>query len=120
MPAQRGALPNAVIYCEGNFARIDGKTANGLVRSSECYRIVAVIDGTCAGTDAGVTLGMEDLGIPVVASLADAVAASPSPLDLFIFGLAPLSGLMSKTDRRAVLAAVASGLDIVSGLHEFL
>jgi len=123
MPAtrtERDTRPAAVIYCEGNFARIDGKTANGLVRSSERYRIVAVIDSTCAGTDAGVTLGGEPLGIPVVASLADAVAASPAPLDLFIFGLAPLSGLMSKTDRRAVLDAVSNGLDIVSGLHEFL
>ena len=26
--------PTAIIYCEGNFGRIDGKTANGLVRHS--------------------------------------------------------------------------------------
>ncbi|AXI55481.1 hypothetical protein C1J05_14080 [Sulfitobacter sp. JL08] len=24
--------PSAVVYCEGNFAQTDGKTANGLVR----------------------------------------------------------------------------------------
>ena len=36
--------PTAVVYCEGNFGQTDGKTANGLVRHSERYRIVAVID----------------------------------------------------------------------------
>jgi len=122
--------PAAVIYCEGNFARIDGKTANGLVRSSERFRIVAVIDSTCAGSDAGVTLGIGAVGIPVVASLDEAHAtmvaapggtgAVPPRLEAFIFGLAPLSGLMSQPDRAAVLDAVASGLDVVSGLHEFL
>ncbi len=69
-------------------------------------------------------------GIPVVASLAAAITAAASssvdiagPLprpDALIFGLAPLSGLMSPADRDAVLDAVAAGLDIVSGLHEFL
>ncbi len=122
--------PAAVIYCEGNFARIDGKTANGLVRSSERYRIAAVIDSTCAGADAGVALGGEHLGIPIVASLDEAytvtstgptgLESAPERLELFIFGLAPLSGLMSEADRDAVLDAVSSGLDIVSGLHEFL
>ena len=43
-PAGLDKRPTAVVYCEGNFADIDGKTANGLVRSSERYRIVAVID----------------------------------------------------------------------------
>ena len=95
----------AVIYCEGNFGRIDGKTANGLVRSSERYRIVAVIDSTRAGSDAGVALGGEAIGIPVVASLDEAfaaagrhpggIASAPGTLEVLLFGLAPLSGLMS-------------------------
>jgi len=119
-----------VIYCEGNFGRIDGKTANGLVRSSERYRIVAVIDSTCAQSDAGEVLGAEAAGIPVVASLDEAftvagrhpggVASAPDKLEVLLFGLAPLSGLMSADDRDVILDAIHSGLDIVSGLHEFL
>ncbi|MFN3866517.1 MAG: DUF1611 domain-containing protein [Demequina sp.] len=129
-PASADDRPTAVVYCEGNFARIDGKTANGLVRSSERYRIIAVIDSTVDGADAGLALGDVAAGIPVVASLAAALAVgSPGPLDapgepcdpeVFIFGLAPLSGLMSPADRAAVIEAIAAGLDIVSGLHEFL
>ncbi|MFW2512766.1 DUF1611 domain-containing protein [Demequina sp. SO4-13] len=122
-PASADERPTAVVYCEGNFARIDGKTANGLVRSSERYRIVAVIDSTLDGADAGVALDDVAAGIPVVGSLTAALAnGSPTPrtADVFIFGLAPLSGLMSAADRAAVLEAIDAGMDIVSGLHEFL
>lgn len=118
-PAPLDTRPVAIVYCEGNFGRIDGKTANGLVRSSERYRIAAVIDSTCETADAGLALGAEPAGIPVVGSLAAAVAAG-GRVDVFIFGLAPLSGLMSAGDRGAVLGAIAHGLNVVSGLHEFL
>ena len=119
-PASLDKRPTAVVYCEGNFADIDGKTANGLVRSSERYRIVAVIDSTRAGRDAGQVLDGIDAGIPIVASLTDAIRVVGARPDLFIFGLAPLSGLMSRPERGAVLEAIMAGLDIVSGLHEFL
>ncbi|MEO0916222.1 MAG: DUF1611 domain-containing protein, partial [Pseudomonadota bacterium] len=46
----------AVVYCEGNFGRIDGKTANGLVRYSQAYRILSVIDSTAVGRDSGQVL----------------------------------------------------------------
>ena len=32
-------VATAIVYCEGNFVKIDGKTANGLIRRSEKYRI---------------------------------------------------------------------------------
>ncbi|PXY00246.1 DUF1611 domain-containing protein [Halomonas sp. LBP4] len=111
---------SAIVYCEGNFARIDGKTANGLVRSSERYRILSVIDSTLTGEDAGIALGEAAAGIPIVADLTAALAATDDLPDVLIFGLAPLSGLMSEADRAVVLAAVAAGIGVVSGLHEFL
>lgn len=114
------ARQSAIVYCEGNFARIDGKTANGLVRSSERYRILSVIDSTLTGEDAGIALGEAAAGIPLVADLTAALAASDDLPDVLIFGLAPLSGLMSEADRAVVLAAVAAGIGVVSGLHEFL
>ncbi|MGL5827048.1 MAG: DUF1611 domain-containing protein [Nocardioides sp.] len=112
--------PSAVVFCEGNFGGIDGKTANGLIRNSERYRIVAVIDSTQAGRDAGQVLDGVPIGIPIVASLAEVVEVEGALPRLFIVGLAPLSGLMSRRERAAVLEAILAGLDIVSGLHEFL
>jgi hypothetical protein len=29
----------AIVYCEGNFAGLDGKTAHGLVRFCEAFKI---------------------------------------------------------------------------------
>ncbi len=115
-PAQR---PSAVVYCEGQFNRIDGKTANGLVRSSERYSIQSVIDSSMAGQDAGTALGDAVAGIPIVANLEASLALAGRP-QVLIFGLAPLSGLMSAADRAVVLAAVGAGLHVVSGLHEFM
>ena len=68
------ASATAVVYCEGNFAQQDGKTANGLVRYSEKYRIVSVIDSTLAGRDTGMLLDGVANGIPVRADLADAIS----------------------------------------------
>jgi uncharacterized NAD-dependent epimerase/dehydratase family protein len=58
--------PTAVVYCEANFGAADGKTANGLVRHSERYRILSVIDSRQSGGDTGVLLGDKPNGIPVV------------------------------------------------------
>ncbi len=108
------------MYCEGNFGAIDGKTANGLVRHSEIYRILSVIDGEKAGLDAGVVLGEPPNGIPVCRDLADALARAGTTPDYFIFGMAPASGKLSRRDREVLLEAVDLGMNIVNGLHEFL
>ena len=41
-----GRRPRAIVYCDANLGKIDGKTANGLVRHSERYEIISVIDHT--------------------------------------------------------------------------
>ena len=47
----------ALIYCENQFGLVDGKTAAALVRHSEIYTIVGVIDSSLTGKDAGEELG---------------------------------------------------------------
>jgi uncharacterized NAD-dependent epimerase/dehydratase family protein len=113
-------VPTAVVSCEANFGEIDGKTANGLVRHSEKYRIVSVIDSKQAGLDAGVVLGEQPNGIPVCRDLNDALTFTESVPDYFIFGMAPASGMLSSHERGLVLEAIDLGMNIVNGLHEFL
>src|SRR3954469_11225273 len=88
----------AIVYCEANFGAIDGKTANGLVRHSETYEILSVIDGEQVGLDAGEVLGGEPNGIPVCADLEDAIARAGAVPDAFIFGVAPSSGMLSPSE----------------------
>jgi len=113
-------IPTAVIYCEANFSKIDGKTANGLVRHSEKYKIISVIDSKMAGLDAGAVLDDTPNGIPICHDLADALAQAGSVPDYFIFGIAPASGLLSAHERGVVFEAIHLGMHIVNGLHEFL
>jgi len=110
----------AVVYCEGNFGTDDGKTANGLVRHSDRYEILAVIDSTKAGRDAGEVLDGEPNGIPVRADLEDAIELLGRVPDYFILGMAPSGGLLSPAERRIVLDAIGRGMSVINGLHEFL
>lgn len=112
--------PTAVVYCEANFGAMDGKTANGLVRYSEKYKILSVIDSTKAGHDSGTVLDEKANGIPVCRSLAAALELAEGVPDYFIFGMAPSSGMLSSVERSLVLEAMGLGMNIVNGLHEFL
>ena len=113
-------VATAVVYCEANFGAVDGKTANGLVRHSEKYEILSVIDSQKAGLDAGEVLGDQPNGIPICRDLAEALADAGDLPDTFIFGMAPARGMLSSDERVLVLEAIALGMNIVNGLHEFL
>lgn len=113
-------IETAVVYCEANFGAIDGKTANGLVRHSEKYQIIGVIDSLKAGLDSGLVLGEQPNAIPVCRDLADVMAKNGGIPDYFIYGMAPASGMLSSHERGLVLEAIDLGMNIVNGLHEFL
>lgn len=113
-------VATALIYCEGNFGAIDGKTANGLIRHSEKYKILSVIDSKKAGLDSGEVLGEKPNAIPVCHDLSDALMRVEDVPDYFIIGMAPATGLLSAIEREIVLDAIGRGMHIVNGLHEFL
>lgn len=118
--ADTKGMPSAVIYCEGHFGQIDGKTANGLVRYSQAYRILSVIDTRLGGYDSGQVLDNVTNAIPIVEDLEAAVTRQAYIPDTLIYGIAPSTGKMSTTDREVVLNAISLGMNIVGGLHEYL
>ncbi len=117
---ERKRAATAVVYCEGNFGEIDGKTANGLVRHSELYDIVAIIDSGKAGVDAGTILDEGIKGIPICRDLDASLRLGGGVPAYFIYGMAPASGMLSADERDVVLSAIGLGMNIVNGLHEFL
>ena len=121
-PEKRGVTrkATAIVYCEGNFGSIDGKTANGLVRHSEVYEILSIIDREQDGRDAGDILDGTRNGIPIYRDLETALEHTESIPDYFIFGIALASGMLSPSERKIVLTAMERGMSIVNGLHEFL
>jgi uncharacterized NAD-dependent epimerase/dehydratase family protein len=85
-----------------------GKTARGVIR----YRpedVVAVLDSTRAG---------EQLeGFPIVATVADALPFAPT---VALVGVATQGGRFPPAWRDLLKDSIAAGLDVESGLHEFV
>lgn len=114
---------NAVVYCEGAFNTSNGKTAHGLVRFTERYKICAVIDSRYHGSDSGMVLDGRPNGIPVVQSLDDALKLATRQGDIisrFVIGLAPDGGRIPDDALQPIVAALKAKISIVSGLHDFL
>jgi uncharacterized NAD-dependent epimerase/dehydratase family protein len=109
----------ALIYCENQFGLMDGKTAAGLIRHSETYTIVGVIDSSLAGRDAGEELGDKKNYIPIFENLRAALGNLPEIPNCYIYGKAPLDARISTEERLLILEAMGKGMDIVNGLHEF-
>jgi uncharacterized NAD-dependent epimerase/dehydratase family protein len=109
----------ALVYCENEFGLVDGKTAAGLVRHSELYQIVGVIDSSLVGKDAGEALGGKKNNIPIFANLDAALRHLSEIPDCYIYGKAPLDTSISAEERLLVLEAMQKGMDIINGLHQF-
>ncbi|NCJ08298.1 DUF1611 domain-containing protein [Synechococcales cyanobacterium C] len=109
----------ALVYCQNQFGLVDGKTAAGLVRHSEIYTIVGVIDSSLAGKDAGEELGGKKSDIPIFANLDEALDKLSEVPNCYIYGKALLDAFISAEERFLILEAMEAGMDIINGLHQF-
>jgi uncharacterized NAD-dependent epimerase/dehydratase family protein len=101
-----------VLLQHGGLADLSGKTGLALLR----YRpgpVVAVVDPAHAGRALVEVTGI-DRPVPVVASLAEALAHGP---EVAVVGLAPSGGRLAAEVRADLAAALAAGLSVASGLH---
>jgi uncharacterized NAD-dependent epimerase/dehydratase family protein len=114
---------NAIVYCQGAFNTPNGKTAHGLVRFTKRYRVLSVIDSRYAEQDAGAVLDGKAQGIPIFDKIEKAVHSSEGsgiPATHLVVGLAPDGGRLSASAREDVKRAIRLGLNLDSGLHDFL
>jgi len=112
----------ALVYCDGAFNTPNGKTAHGLVRFTERYEVSGVIDRKYAGQDAGMVLDGKNYGIPILKDLKTALkqAGLENRPKIMVVGLAPDGGRLPPEARAAIKMALRSGMDVDSGLHDFL
>lgn len=104
-----------VILTEGQLGTFSSKTAASLIRYKP-DETVAVLDSVYAGRR------LEDLleigaGIPVVATLREAMAYGPSSL---VIGIATPGGVLPEDWRAVIHEAIEHGLEVINGLHTFL
>jgi uncharacterized NAD-dependent epimerase/dehydratase family protein len=105
-----------LIMTEGQFGIHDAKTAIGVIRYGR-DTIVAILDSAMAGRNLRELLPGFD--IPFVGTLEEGLGGPVRP-DGLLIGIAPTGGKFPPAWRRTILAAIAAGLDIHSGLHQFL
>lgn len=109
----------AVLLTQGMLDSHSAKTAHGLIRGTDRYKIVSVIDHVHAGNDAGVVLDGEARDIPVYASM-DEFSRTGTKADYLIIGVATKGGFIPGPLREELKKAIGIGLSVVNGLHEFL
>jgi uncharacterized NAD-dependent epimerase/dehydratase family protein len=105
-----------VILTEGQFRIHNAKTAMGVIRYGP-DDTVAVLDSSIAGRNVAEWLPGHD--IPIVATLAEALAL-PRPPTALLIGIAPTGGKLPAEWRTIIREAIDAGLDVLSGLHTFI
>jgi uncharacterized NAD-dependent epimerase/dehydratase family protein len=114
---------NAIVYCQGAFNTPNGKTAHGLVRFTERYKVMSVVDATYAGKDAAEVLDGKAKDIPVFGTVQEAASAAQqngTPARYLVVGIAPDGGRLAGQAREDIRTALSLGLNVDCGLHDFL
>jgi len=108
----------AIVYADRLFGFADGKTAHGLVRYSKRFDVCCIVDSTIVEGDAGEILDGKKRNIPLYNNLDKSLKKTNA--DTFIVGAVSEGGVLPKDYDKAVLWALKNGLNVVSGLHEFI
>jgi len=113
----RTYMGTAVVLTRGKFHLSDAKTAHGLVRGTERFKILGVIDDVSAGKDAGVVLDGIQRDIPVFSSVRAFTGATGDIPDYAVIGVALCGGRLDAGWQDFVLDVMSRGISIVNGLH---
>lgn len=109
----------AVVLTGGHLDTNSAKTAHGLIRGSDRFDIVAVIDHNQTGKDAGEVLDGKKRNIPVYESL-QSFTDSGNTATYAIIGVATKGGIIPESMRLILKEALHHGLGLVNGLHEYI
>ena len=111
--------PKAIVLTDGMLHTTDAKTAHGLIRGTDRYEIVAVIDSVHAGKDAGEVLDGKHRNIPVKANVEEAIS-SISDIKYCIIGIATVGGKLPSHFIPILESGIRNKISLVNGLHDFL
>jgi len=109
--------PAAAIITNGHLCDGYGKTAHGLIRGSDRYEIVAVLDSQFPGRDAGELLDGVHRGIPVYGSIAELMKSAPRKPEFAIIGIAFEGGILPDGWKPLLREVLRQGISLVAGLH---
>jgi uncharacterized NAD-dependent epimerase/dehydratase family protein len=111
---------NAIVITAGYLDTYSGKTAHGLIRGTERFNIIGVIDHKFPGADAGEVLDGKKRDIPVFGSLDEFVSKSSAKAKYCILGVATKGGVIPDSLQVMLKDALEKGFGIVNGLHDYV
>ena len=111
---------NAIVITGGYLDTISAKTAHGLIRGTERFKIVGIIDHKHPGKDAGEVLDGKKRNIPIYGTIEDFVKSSKEKTHYCVIGVATKGGVIPDTLREMIKEALEKGFNIVNGLHEYV
>lgn len=110
----------ALLFTDGMLDTVSAKTAHGLILGASRYKIVGIIDAKFAGQDAGTVIIGKAKHVPIFSTIQDALNKLKFKPDYGVIGIAPIGGKMPETLMQTIKTAIASEINIVSGLHSLL
>lgn len=110
---------NIVVATDNLFLTVNAKTAHGLIRGSERFEVLGVIDAKHKNTDAGELLDGFNRNIPIVGSIEEAIKKFDN-IDYLVIGVATVGGVLSNSLLAVVVEAIKKRISIVNGLHDQL
>lgn len=111
---------NAIVITAGYLDTNSGKTAHGLIRGTERFNILGIIDHKHPGKDAGEVLDGKKRNIPIYSSISDFVKQSPVKAEFCVIGVATKGGVIPDSLRVMLKEALDNNLGIVNGLHDYV
>ena len=110
----------ALILTNGRLATADAKTAHGLIRGTERFTIVGVIDPISCGKDAGDIVDGRFRNIPVFESVGTFLDHSRQKPDYGIIGVALSGGRLPEDWNDILLDILENQISIISTMHQLL
>ena len=110
----------ALILTNGRLSTSDAKTAHGLIRGTDRFNIVGVIDPVSFGKDAGEILDNRFRNIPVFESIGTFLAHSRQKPDYGIIGVALSGGRLPEDWIEILLEVLENRISIISTMHQLL
>jgi uncharacterized NAD-dependent epimerase/dehydratase family protein len=109
----------AIVLTGGYLASSNAKTAHGLIRGTDRFDILGMIDDKTAGRDAGEVLDGKHRSIPVYATIADFLKTGQQA-KYCVIGVATKGGVIPESLRALLNEALEHGFNLVNGLHEYV
>lgn len=116
----KGAKLKAIVITNGLLDINLAKTCHGLLRGSDRFEVLAVIDYKFVGQDAGEVMDGKALGIPIYSSVDSYFENKGGQPDCCVVGVAFPGGKLPDNFRGQIESAIRSKLSVYCGLHQFL